>query len=53
MGLASLTGRRWLVLVGVVLAMPLLWFDAVSALVAIQPLSASAGGPSRVPDSGW
>jgi hypothetical protein len=35
---ASITSRRWAVPIAVVLAMPLLWFHALSALVAIQPL---------------
>ena len=35
---ASLTSRRWAVPIGVALAMPLLWFHALSVLVAIQPL---------------
>ncbi len=38
MAWASLSGRRWLVPVAVVLAMPLLWFHALSALVAAHPL---------------
>ena len=45
MAWASVTGRRWLVPFGVVLAMPLLWFHALSALVATQPLWSSAGTP--------
>jgi hypothetical protein len=35
---ASLTTRRWAVPIAVALAMPLLWFHALSVLVAIQPL---------------
>jgi hypothetical protein len=35
---ASLTSRRWAVPIAITLAMPLLWFHALSALVAIQPL---------------
>jgi hypothetical protein len=35
---AALRGHGWLVPVGVVFAMPLLWFHALSGVVAIQPL---------------
>jgi Glycosyltransferase family 87 len=35
---ATLTSRRWAVPIAVALAMPLLWFHALSVLVAIQPL---------------
>jgi hypothetical protein len=35
---AALTSRRWAVPIAVTLAMPLLWFHALSVLVAIQPL---------------
>jgi hypothetical protein len=38
MAWASLTSRRWAVPIAITLAMPLLWFHALSALVAIQPL---------------
>lgn len=35
---AAVSGRHWLVPIAVVLAMPLLWFHALSAVVATQPL---------------
>ena len=47
MAWASLSGRRWLVPVAVVLAMPLLWFHALSALVAAHPLWSPSATSSR------
>jgi len=46
---ASVTERRWLVPVAVVLAMPLLWVHSLAALVAIQPLWRSAAAEIDMP----
>jgi hypothetical protein len=49
---ASITARRWLVPIAVVLAMPLLWFHSLAALVAIQPLWRSAFAEPMSPRHG-
>jgi hypothetical protein len=49
---ASITARRWLVPIAVVLAMPLLWFHSLAALVAIQPLWRSAFAEPMSPRRG-
>jgi hypothetical protein len=58
----SRTGRRWVVPVGAMLALPALWFGSLAMLLAVIPLRGRAGSPTaprrrdathRAPAAAW